>query len=124
MEEAVARRAQARVRAALVAAARVGIGGGVRIHARRRDADVVFSVTDRGPGIPAEHLGRIFDRFWQAEHAPPEGAGLGLAIARGIVEAHGGRIRAESGSNGGATLSFTLPVYAADSPVGSATATP
>jgi signal transduction histidine kinase len=98
-------------------------GSAVTIGARRRDADVVFSVTDRGPGIPAEHLGRIFDRFWQAEHAPPEGAGLGLAIARGIVEAHGGRIWAESGSNGGATLSFTLPVYTADRS-GAATGTP
>ena len=84
-------------------------GSTVTISASR-DGDVVrFSVADRGPGIPQEHISRIFDRFWQAKERG-EGAGLGLAIAKGIVEAHGGRIWAESEPGHGANFFFTLPV--------------
>jgi PAS domain S-box-containing protein len=68
-----------------------------------------FSVRDSGPGIAAEHLSRVFDRFWQAEKNRRTGAGLGLAIAKGIIEGHGGRIWVESQIDIGCTFSFTLP---------------
>jgi signal transduction histidine kinase len=63
-------------------------------------------VRDKGPGIPAEQLPNVFDRFTKSADSP--GAGLGLAIAKSLVEAHGGRIRAESGPDG-TTISFELP---------------
>jgi signal transduction histidine kinase len=87
--------------------------GRVRLLARREGADVEIAVEDTGPGIPPEHLARVFDRFWQAERASGKGAGLGLAIAKGIVEAHGGTIRIESGRAGGTTVRFTLPASSA-----------
>lgn len=88
-------------------------GGTVTLRARPTGAEVLFSVTDTGPGIPPEHLPHLFDRFWQAQRTRSAGAGLGLAIARGIVEAHGGRIWAMSDPGQGSTFFFTLP-YAAD----------
>jgi len=89
--------------------------GSVTVRVRRREQDAWFSVADTGPGIPASELGHVFDRFWQAQKTARQGTGLGLSIAKGIVEAHGGRIWAESGVGVGTTLSFTLPI------VGSAT---
>jgi sigma-B regulation protein RsbU (phosphoserine phosphatase) len=74
------------------------------------DDEVRFSVTDSGPGIPPENLPNLFDRFWTTRKGNPHGAGLGLAIARGIVEAHGGRMWAESEMNVGSVFYFTLPV--------------
>ena len=85
-------------------------GGRVVLRAEPADDGVAFSVTDTGPGIAPEQLARVFDRFWQARAARRAGAGLGLAIARGIVEAHGGRIRAESEPGAGSTFTFTLPL--------------
>ena len=77
----------------------------------RKDSDgVVISVLDRGKGIPTEQLPRVFDRYWQSSRTDRQGAGLGLAIAKGIVEAHGGRIWLESKPGEGTTASFTLPV--------------
>ena len=73
-----------------------------------------ISVRDTGPGIPADQVPHLFGAFWQARHADRRGLGLGLAIARGIVEAHGGRIWAESEVGRGTTFSFTLPFAAAD----------
>jgi signal transduction histidine kinase len=66
------------------------------------------SVADRGPGVPREDRGRIFERFWRGRGAPTHGAGLGLAIVAEIMKAHGGRIGVEDGADGGAvfTLSF------------------
>ena len=72
-----------------------------------------FSVSDRGPGIAAEKLPRIFERYWQEK--PSGGAGLGLYISRGIVEAHGGTIRVESRIGEGTTVSFTVPCHAGGS---------
>lgn len=63
---------------------------------------------DDGPGIAPEHLPRVFDRFWQAERKPA-GSGLGLYIAKGIIEAHGGRIWVESEPGKGSRFYFTLP---------------
>ena len=75
--------------------------------------EVRVTVEDTGEGISAEEARRMFDRFWRADGARTPGdagAGLGLAIARGLVEAHGGQIWAEPREGGGARISFTLPV--------------
>jgi NtrC-family two-component system sensor histidine kinase KinB len=72
---------------------------------------VRFHVTDSGVGIPAEHLSRIFDKFYRVPGSPSKGgAGLGLAIAREIVTAHGGQIEAKSVPHAGTTFTFTLPI--------------
>jgi signal transduction histidine kinase len=84
--------------------------GRIRVSAERDGDDVRVAVEDTGPGIPAEHLENVFDRFWQARSTRRAGAGLGLAIARGVVEAHGGRIEARSEVGRGTTFEFTLPV--------------
>ena len=70
---------------------------------------VLFRVRDTGPGIAPENLDRLFDRFWTTKEGNPFGAGLGLAIARGIVDAHGGRIWAESELGEGSVFAFTVP---------------
>jgi PAS domain S-box-containing protein len=67
-------------------------GGCITVGAEVREDEVLFSVRDTGAGIPPEHLPHLFDRFWQARRAEREGAGLGLPIAKAVVEAHGGRI--------------------------------
>jgi signal transduction histidine kinase len=71
---------------------------------------MVFQVRDTGPGIPPGHLDHLFDKFWQARPTDHRGAGLGLAIARGLVEAHGGEIWVESTVGSGSTFAFTVPV--------------
>lgn len=82
-------------------------GGQVTIGATDGD-EVVFYVRDSGPGIDASELPRLFERYWRSKKATYKGAGLGLSIARGIVEAHNGRIWAESQVGVGATFFFTL----------------
>jgi signal transduction histidine kinase len=84
--------------------------GTIRLGVEREGALARFTVSDTGAGIPAEHVPRLFDRFWKGEHGGRHGAGLGLYIARGIVEAHGGSIAAESAPGRGTTVAFTLPV--------------
>jgi PAS domain S-box-containing protein len=71
--------------------------------------EVAFTVADSGQGIDPEHLPRVFDRFWRPPASRRAGAGLGLAIARGIVEAHGGRIWVDSEVGRGSVFRFTLP---------------
>ena len=66
-------------------------GGRVAVHGSRATPDVRFAVEDTGPGIPSEHQGHVFDRFWQAKNASRMGTGLGLSIAKSIVEGHGGQ---------------------------------
>ncbi len=86
-------------------------GGTIRVRATLRDDGVVlFTVADSGPGIPRENLSDIFSPYWQAKRTERMGAGLGLPIAKGIVEAHGGRIWAESDPGHGTQFYFTLPV--------------
>jgi light-regulated signal transduction histidine kinase (bacteriophytochrome) len=84
-------------------------GGQIDVHAALTGAQVLFTVADTGPGIPAEQLPHLFDRYWQARRAGHSGTGLGLYIAKGIVEAHGGRIWVESPPGSGARFQFTLP---------------
>lgn len=84
-------------------------GGTVTLRARSRGEDVLFGVSDTGPGISPEQLPYVFDRYWQARNGDRRGAGLGLSIAKGIVEAHGGRIWVESTPGKGTTFFFTLP---------------
>jgi len=73
------------------------------------DAEILFSVSDKGQGMTPEQLSHAFDRFWQSSRTDRQGAGLGLAITKGIIEAHGGRIWAESSLDSGSTFYFTLP---------------
>jgi signal transduction histidine kinase len=84
-------------------------GGRISIRVEPAGEEVLFSVTDTGPGIGEENLGRIFERFWQVRSGDKRGLGLGLFISRCIVEAHGGRIWAESKMGEGSTFRFTLP---------------
>jgi signal transduction histidine kinase len=86
-------------------------GGSIAIRARTEGAAVVFAVTDTGPGITAEQLAHVFERYWRARSHRREGTGLGLSIAKAIVEAHGGIIRAESAIGVGSTFTFTLPLH-------------
>lgn len=90
-------------------------GGRVTISAGRSQQEIQFSVRDTGAGIPPEHLPHIFDRFYRVDKSRTRrgggGSGIGLTIARALVEAHGGRIRAESAGEGqGSTFMFSLPV--------------
>ena len=84
-------------------------GGSVTIRAEPDGSGVRMSVADTGSGIPAEQLPRVFGRFWQANTSDRRGIGLGLAISKGIVEAHGGKIWVESRVGEGTTFYFTLP---------------
>lgn len=83
--------------------------GTIRVSACKEDRRIVVLVSDTGPGIPQEHLSKIFDRFWRLPGTEQPGSGLGLSIAKGIVEAHGGRIWAESQLGKGSSIFFTLP---------------
>ena len=84
-------------------------GGRVTIGAREDAGRVIFWVADTGPGIPPDELSHLFDRYWQARDADRRGMGLGLAIAKQVVEAHGGEIWAESRVGRGTTFYFTIP---------------
>jgi signal transduction histidine kinase len=86
-------------------------GGMITYRAEPQNANTVkITVADTGPGIPKENLGDIFNPYWQAKRTARMGAGLGLPIAKGIVESHGGRIWVESAPGAGTKFFFTLPV--------------
>ncbi len=87
-------------------------GGGISVGAASRGREVLFWVNDTGSGIAAEDLPHLFDRFWQAGKTERRGSGLGLPIVKAIVEAHGGRIWAESAPGKGSTFLFTIPTAA------------
>ena len=90
-------------------------GGVVTIAAQRKEGEVQVSVRDTGIGIPPEHLSHVFDRFYRVDKSRSRlaggGSGIGLTIARALIEAHGGRIWAESEGEGkGSVFTFTLPI--------------
>jgi signal transduction histidine kinase len=87
-------------------------GGCVTVNGRSGDGWAEMSVTDTGPGIAAEHLPRVFDRFYRVEAARTRaggGTGLGLAIARDLARAQGGELKADNTQNGGASFTLRLP---------------
>lgn len=86
-------------------------GTPIEVSARQEGSSIVVEVADRGPGLPASELGRLFEKFYQAGYTMSHtGAGLGLAICRGIVQLHGGKIHAENRVGGGALFKFSLPL--------------
>jgi signal transduction histidine kinase len=95
-------------------------GGSVTVSAERHDGAVDVHVADTGSGIAPEHLPRLFERFYRVDPARSKkegGTGIGLAIARSVVEAHGGRIWAESSPGQGSVFTFELPVALAAAPI-------
>jgi signal transduction histidine kinase len=86
-------------------------GGTITLSAIRADGRVQCSVADTGPGVPPAQIPRLFGKFWQAKRGDGRGVGLGLAIARGIVEAHGGTIEVQSELGKGSVFTFMLPVW-------------
>jgi len=83
--------------------------GRITVAAQVRDGELLTSVSDTGIGIPEDAIGKIFDRFYKVD-AASRGTGLGLPMAKEIIEMHGGRIWAESKEGNGSTFSFTIPV--------------
>ncbi|MCK4274412.1 MAG: HAMP domain-containing protein [Dehalococcoidales bacterium] len=95
------------------AVAHTGQGGRITVTARHRDDKVYISVADTGEGIPADDLPMVFERFYRVDKSRARatgGSGLGLTIARRLVEAHGGTIDVESQPGQGSTFTFTLPI--------------
>jgi signal transduction histidine kinase len=93
-------------------------GGTITISSRNSGGEILFSIEDTGPGVPPENLQRLFERYWQADERSQKGRGLGLYIARRIVEAQSGVIWAESRPGAGTTISFSLPRDPDDRPPG------
>jgi PAS domain S-box-containing protein len=87
-------------------------GGQIVLRANPADGEARFAVVDNGPGIAPDALPHIFGRFWQGKRTDRRGIGLGLTIAKGIVEAHGGRIWVESQLGAGSSFYFTVPLAA------------
>jgi two-component system sensor histidine kinase KdpD len=88
-------------------------GSEIVIRGRLRDDQLMLSVTDQGPGLAPDEKDRVFDKFYRGQQRGVRrraGTGMGLAIARGIIEAHGGRIWAESAPGAGATFTMAIPV--------------
>ena len=87
-------------------------GSAIRVEAQPVGGQVAITVSDEGPGIPEEDLGRVFERFYRVDKSrarDPGGTGLGLAIVKHLVELHGGSVRAENRAEGGAVFTVTLP---------------
>lgn|GEM_PF-781218 len=84
-------------------------GSRVSVTCAASGGELRVSVSDQGPGIPAEQLPHLFGTFWQADRGDRRGVGLGLSIARDVVEAHGGRIWVDTHPDAGSTFHFTLP---------------
>ncbi len=94
-------------------------GGRISINARQTDNEVLIKVSDTGVGIPLAEQDRIFDRFYRCERSiddAAQGAGMGLAISKAVVERHGGTIRVESAPDEGTTMTVTFPVVAGAEP--------
>ncbi len=93
-------------------------GGSIRACVSQISASIKFQVSDNGRGIPQEDLERIFEPFYRVAHVPNEppvpGTGLGLALAKTLVELHGGQIWAESSPGEGSVFCFTIPLEGSD----------
>jgi len=85
-------------------------GGRIVVSAERDGDAITFCVADNGPGIAAEHLPHLFDRFWRVRGRKRDGTGLGLWIVKGLVEAHGGRVSVDTTVGVGSRFSFTVPL--------------
>jgi signal transduction histidine kinase len=85
-----------------------GPGSTITISVEALGKEVKFSVADNGPGISEDQVRHVFDRFWQAKSTAHLGVGLGLSIAKGIIDAHGGKIWVVSKLGKGSTFTFTL----------------
>jgi signal transduction histidine kinase len=85
-------------------------GDRIDVRVERAGSFCAFTIRDSGPGIAASHVPHIFDRFWQGHARSREGAGLGLAIAKGIVDAHGGTLAVVSREGEGTQFDFTIPL--------------
>lgn len=103
---------QALVNLATNALSKTPAGGEVSLRASLDEGGVALRLTDTGPGFAPEVAERLFEPFWRGEDSRDRGAGLGLAITKGIVEQHGGRIAASSAPGAGATFTITLPAAA------------
>jgi hypothetical protein len=90
----------------------VPAGGRIALRARRDGGRVRIAVTDSGPGISESDIGRVFDRFWRADRRKERGIGLGLTVAQGIVQAHGGEIGVQSRKGEGSTFYILLEAAA------------
>ena len=86
----------------------------IEIDAEFKDDRLLISVSDRGPGIPIDGAERLFEKFYRSDDRKTGGLGLGLSIARGLIEAHGGTLTAENRDGGGARFIITLPVRVTD----------
>jgi two-component system sensor histidine kinase KdpD len=86
----------------------------IEIDAEYTNDHLLISVSDRGPGIPIEATDRLFEKFYRGDNRKTGGLGLGLSIARGLIEAHGGRLTAENRDGGGARFTIRLPVRVTD----------
>jgi len=86
----------------------------IEIDAEYKNDRLLISVSDRGPGIPIDAAERLFEKFYRSNDHKTGGLGLGLSIARGLIEAHGGRLTAENRDGGGARFTITLPVHVTD----------
>jgi signal transduction histidine kinase len=84
-------------------------GGRVSLRVDLDPGGICVCVSDTGPGIPADHMPHLFDRFWQASRHDRRGLGLGLSIVKAIVDAHGGTVRVDSPPGRGSTFSILLP---------------
>jgi two-component system sensor histidine kinase KdpD len=85
-------------------------GTPVEVRARVVGKELILEVADRGPGLRAEQIDRVFDLFYRGDGAKPGGTGLGLPIMKGFVEAQGGQVKAVNRAGGGAEFSIHLPV--------------
>ena len=95
-------------------ACKYGSPTGMSVSGEMTEQDVSVSVSDRGEGIPPEDLPKVFTKFFRRSEGKPTGSGLGLWISRGLVEAHGGRLEAQSIPGHGTTFRFTLPLIDLD----------
>ena len=99
-------------------------GTAIELTIAQSGGSVEFEVADRGPGVPLDALAHLFEPFFRVRRDGPSGIGLGLAVAKGLVEAHGGRISVRNREGGGARFAFTLPLPAPAAAPGSERSAP